>query len=82
MKTRQEIFEELKDSVVSIDTTRKEVIEKCDESTNLVSGLGFDSVGLICLVIVLEERFGIRFDDSDGFETVGQVIDYIEGKLG
>ena len=54
------------------------------ESANLAADLGLSSVGVLYVVIGIEEMFGIRFDDvgfSD-FETLGDVIDYIARKVG
>ena len=54
-----------------------------NESANLAADLGLSSVGVLYVVIGIEEMFGIRFDDvgfSD-FETLGDVIDYIEKKV-
>ncbi|MBO5510539.1 MAG: acyl carrier protein [Clostridia bacterium] len=58
--------------------------ETMNESAGLASDLGLSSVGVLYIVIGIEEMFGIRFDDvgfSD-FETLGDVIDYIEKKVG
>ena len=55
-----------------------------NESATLAGDLGLSSVGLLYVVIGIEETFGIRFDDvgfSD-FETLGSVLDYIERKTG
>ena len=58
--------------------------ETMNESANLESDLGLSSVGVLYVVIGIEEMFGIRFDDvgfSD-FKTLGDVIDYIARKVG
>ncbi len=50
------------------------------EDMTLVGDLGLSSVGILYVVIAIEEFFNIRFGDvgfSD-FETVGDVISYIE----
>ena len=55
-----------------------------NEASTLAGDLGLSSVGLLYVVIGIEETFGIRFDDvgfSD-FETLGSVVDYIERKTG
>ena len=55
-----------------------------NEAATLAGDLGLSSVGLLYVVIGMEETFGIRFDDvgfSD-FETLGSVVDYIERKIG
>ena len=55
-----------------------------NEAATLAGDLGLSSVGLLYVVIGMEETFNIRFDDvgfSD-FETLGSVVDYIERKTG
>ena len=53
------------------------------ENASLVNDLGLSSVGVLYVVIAIEEFFNIRFDDVGfaDFKTVGDVIDYIEKKL-
>ncbi len=45
--------------------------------------LGLSSVNMLYMIIATEEVFDIRFDDVgvNEFQTVGDVMDYIEGKL-
>lgn len=82
--TRQEIFDELKEILLSEDDRNRELLEHCTEETELVNELGLNSVGLLYLVISIEEAFQIRFENTGiaDFKTVGDVITYIEGKLG
>jgi len=49
----------------------------------LTEDLGLSSVNMLYIIIATEEVFGIRFDDLGvgAFRTVGDVVDYIEGKL-
>ena len=58
-------------------------VEKIDENCNLVTDLGLNSVGVLYVVIAIEEFFSIQFDDVGfgDFKTGGDVLDYIEGKL-
>ena len=53
------------------------------EDSNLISDVGLSSVGILYVVIAIEEFFGIRFDDVGfaDFKTIGDVVDYIEKKL-
>ena len=54
-----------------------------DESADLVSDIGLNSVGVLYIVVAIEEVFNIEFENvgfSD-FKTIGDVIDYIEEKL-
>ena len=56
--------------------------EGLSEDSNLVSDLGLTSVGVLYIVIAIEEFFDIRFDDVGfaDFKTIGDVINYIEKK--
>ena len=58
-------------------------LKNCDENANLVDDLGLNSVGILYLVIAIEEFFNIRFDDvgTSDLKTVGQVADYIQSKV-
>lgn len=78
--TRNEIIEKLNDVV---KMALGETAVSSDESSNLSTDLGLNSVGLLYLVIAIEEFFGIQFDDVSfgDFQTVGDVVDYIEKKL-
>ena len=53
-----------------------------NENASLTNDLGLSSVGVLYVVIAIEEFFNIRFDDVGfaDFNTVGDVIDYIEKK--
>jgi len=58
-------------------------VNSITEESNLVTDLGLNSVGILYVVIAIEEFFGIRFDDVTfgDFNTVKDVIDYIEKKV-
>ncbi|MBQ7600071.1 MAG: acyl carrier protein [Clostridia bacterium] len=82
--TRQEIFNRLKGILVLTDDSSRQGIDDLEESASLMTDLGFSSVTMLYMVIAIEEEFGIRFDDNIGaadFETLGDVISYIEKKL-
>lgn len=83
MLTRAEIFEKLKEILLFTDDKNKEKLESIDESTKLVTELGFTSVSVLYMVIAIEESFGIVFGDvsMNDFETIGDVISYIEARL-
>lgn len=80
MLTRAEIFEKLKDILIFADQKNLEKINGCTEDTKLVTELGFNSVSVLYMVIAIEESFGIVFDNATigDFETIGDVISYIE----
>ena len=69
--------------MISINDNDREKIESCTEQTRLVEDIGLNSVGMLYLVIVLEESFQIKFEDvgTATFDTVARVIDYIEEKI-
>ena len=82
--TRQEIKNKLAE-IMKLAMPNLDINETTmNESANLANDLGLSSVGVLYVVIGIEEMFGIRFDDvgfSD-FETLGDVIDYIAKKVG
>ena len=56
-----------------------------DEKTNLLADIGIDSVGILQLVLGVEDEFGITIKDheleSDVFSKMGNFIDIIEGRI-
>lgn len=80
--TRQEIFDRLKELFLAVDGS--DSLRDATEASRLVEDLGFNSVNILYIVISVEEEFGIDFDDVgiNAFSTIGDVIDYIEVKLG
>ena len=81
--TRNDIIEQLKDILLSADERNSAIIETATEDSRLMADFGFSSVSMLYMVIAIEEVFNIRFEDvgvSD-FDTLGDVITYIEGKL-
>ncbi len=58
-------------------------LTSCDENAKLTDDLGLNSVGILYLVIAIEELFNIRFDEvgTSDLKTVGQVVDYIQSKV-
>ena len=84
MLSKEEIIAKLKDILLVADGGNAEKIKAADENTRLSEDLGLNSVNVLYLVIAIEEVFNIRFDDDTGvdtFKTVGDVTDYIGGKL-
>ena len=82
--TRTEIIKKLKDILLVIDGANAENIEKADEDTRLMDGLGLNSVNVLYLVIAIEEVFDLRFDDefgTDTFVTVRDLVGDIEENL-
>lgn len=81
--SRKEILEKLQEIMISINDTEREKLENTTEDSRLIEDVGLNSVGMLYLVIVLEESFQIKFEEvgTATFSTIGQVIDYIEAKM-
>ena len=65
------------------DERGSELVDKVSEQSRLTEDLGLSSVNMLYMIIATEEVFDIRFVDVgvNEFQTVGDVMDYIEGKL-
>ena len=65
------------------DERGSELVDKVSEQSRLTEDLGLSSVNMLYMIIATEEVFDIRFDDVgvNEFQTVGDVMDYSEGKL-
>ena len=80
--TRSEIFEKLKEVLKnSIDTEVD--FDTITEDTRLIEDLGLNSVGIIFVVISIEEALSITFSDVgfNDFQNVKAVVDYIEKQV-
>lgn len=74
--TRTDIFESLKDIVWQIRPSTD--LTKIAEDSQLVRDLGLDSLTILLLSLAVENKYGFKFEGSPRFETVKEVIDYIE----
>lgn len=74
---REDILEKVK--AVVIDQLNVEDEEVVDDAS-FVDDLGADSLGIVELVMALEEEFGISIPDEDaeGIKTVGDAVSYIQ----
>lgn len=81
--TKTEIWEKLKEIFKLAVSDPQINPDNISADCNLTTDLGMTSMGLLYLVIAVEESFGIQFDDVGlaDFKTVSDVIDYIHGKL-
>ncbi len=80
--SRNEIKEKLAEVMKMVMGDRMPDLSAVEESSNLVADLGLNSVGVLYIVIAIEEFFGVEFENvgfSD-FATIGDVVDYIEQK--
>ena len=78
---RQEIFEKLKE-IAELTVQDPSVLDRMTEASDLNTDLGLSSVGMLYIVIAIEEMFNLRMEDVSfgDFKTVGDVVDYIENK--
>lgn len=81
--SRNEIIEKLADVMRLVMPDAEFDSAAMHEDMKLVGDLGLSSVGVLYVVIAIEEFFNIRFDDVGfaDFETLGDVINYIEAKV-
>ena len=83
MLERKEILAKLKDIILMMDPTKKDIIDTINEDTRLIEDLGLASVSMLYMVVAIEETFKIEFDNLsvEDFKTVKDTINYIEEKL-
>lgn len=76
---RTETFEKLRDILKGVYPSNADLFDKATEKSVLTSDLGLNSIGMLCLVISIEEAFGIDFGDVSfgDFVTVSDVLDFI-----
>lgn len=79
--TRKEIFDKLIEILVAMDGGYAEIAPTITESTTLTGDLNLASVSMLYLIIAMEESFGILFDGTTVANNVGELVDYIQGKL-
>jgi acyl carrier protein len=76
--TRELIIEKLKNiyTLVSGNSDTSSFTEESD----LRTGLGLNSIGMLYMIIAIEEDFSIRFENiaMGDFNTVLDVVNYIE----
>ena len=56
-------------------------MSKVTEETRLIDDLGFDSLALMMMSMEIEDAFGFKFLEFVKFETVGDVCQYLNGKI-
>ncbi len=77
---RRQILDKLKEILSFSFGDSSEMLEKCKEESDLATDLGLNSVGMLFMVISIEEAFRVSFSNVNfaDFRTVGDVIDFIE----
>lgn len=78
---KEEILQKLKEIFVLV-INRDADVSNINLESKIIQDLGISSVGLIYLMVAVEETFNIDMSDAsfNSFETVGDVVNYIQGK--
>ena len=78
---KEEILQKLKEIFVLV-VNRDADVSNINLESKIIQDLGVSSVGLIYLMVAVEETFNIDMSDASFtlFETVGDVVNYIQGK--
>jgi acyl carrier protein len=73
--TREDIFNGLKEILTLIKPSKD--LSSVNESSQLVRDVGLDSLTIMLLSLAVENKFQFKFEGTPKFNTVGEVIDYI-----
>ena len=71
--------------MATIDTVKEVLEENLDidpetvDEDSTFDSLGIDSLDMVELICDLEEKCDIDFGEPDGLETVGELVEYIDG---
>jgi acyl carrier protein len=78
--SREEILEKLKEIAVKMDDRFADSVSDITEEKELLRDLGFSSMQMLFLAVMLEETFHIKLGQPDYLHlvTVGDVIDLVE----
>ncbi len=78
--TRENLLAELRSLMQSEFRLKPEQIEP---ATHLINDLDFDSIDLVDLAVLLEERFGFKLDNEElnSVETVGDAVNVVHAAL-
>ena len=81
--TRDEIIEKLKTILKYTVSNPEELLSNLTEESNLYTDLSLSSVGMLYIIIAIEETFKIKFENVnfEDFQTVKDVIDYISKEI-
>ena len=73
--TNEEIFAGLKEILAVVKP--KLDLSTVGPQSSLLGELGIDSLSMLLLSLAIEDKFKIKFDTDQRFESVAQVIEYI-----
>ncbi len=80
--SRAEILEKLKEIAVKMDNRFADSVSDISEEKELLKDLGFSSMQMLFLAVMLEETFHIKLGRIEYLQlaTVGDVIDLVESR--
>ena len=80
--TDNEILHKLKEIFRTALPDKADIMESVNLDSDLRTQVGLNSIGMICMVIMIEETFSVQFDDVgfNDFVTVKDVVDYIRSR--
>ena len=75
-----ETLERLKEIFVNINPDTDVDINSITLETSIMEDLGLNSIGVLYLVLAIEEEFNVVMHNSsiESFKTLGDVVSYIE----
>ena len=73
---RETIFEGLKEILKQIKPSMD--LTAVNEDAQLVRDLGLDSLTILLLRLAIETKFQFKFEGTPKFNTVSEVLDYVE----
>lgn len=78
--TKENILDGLKEVFTTIKP--KLDLDKVTIDSSLVRDLGMDSLSMLLMSLAIEQKFSMQFETQKPFQTVGEVVDYIENNIG
>jgi acyl carrier protein len=78
--TSDEVFVIIRDAITTVLEVDPSTVRR---DTSLVTDLNADSLALVEVVEIVEERLGVHIDDDDieDLQTVGDAVDYAVSRL-
>ena len=70
------MLEKLKELMKNVDPDLN--LDNVTLDTKLVDDLHFDSLGIMMFAMAIEDEYGVSFDEPMNFQTVKDVVDYLE----
>lgn len=77
--TKEEILTGLKEVLMTVKP--KIDSSKIGMDASLVMDLGIDSLSMLLMSLAIEQKFNFQFKNMRPFQTVGEVVDFIEGEI-